>query len=199
MKQTSIVALDAEMLICVGEEKQIGRLSIVNYNRVTLYDSFFKPSKRVKSYLTEFSGLTALNTSRAPTFEDEKAKIAEILKGKTIVGHSLGMDRKVLTLEWESKMQRDISNFPIFKKNSRKVKLKTLSEKFLRLEIQHGRHSSVEDARAALELYKLYRKEIDSYSKDLYFFEKEKEIKKGSIPKLEKVVEKESVPTVDEE
>lgn len=169
------------MLICQGEEKQIGRLSIVNYNRVTLYDSFFKPTKRVKSYLTEFSGLTPLNTSRAPSFESEKSKIEKILKGRVVVGHSLGMDRSVLGIDWGSRFERDISNFPVFKEKGRKVKLKKLAEKFLRMEIQDGRHSSVEDARAALELYKLYRKDIDSYAKDLYFFEKEKEEKRGRM------------------
>jgi RNA exonuclease 4 len=168
-KITPVIALDAEMLICEDNSKQIGRLSIVNFNRVVLYDSFFKPSKRVKNYLTRYSGLTFLNTNRAPLFEEEKEKIEKILKNAVIVGHSLSSDQEVLNIKWNWKQIRDISLFPAFKKGNKKTSLKDMTEKYLEIEIQNGEHSSVEDARAALEVYKLYKREIDEYSRESYF------------------------------
>lgn len=177
--RTPIVALDAEMLICTDNSKQIGRLSIVNYNRVVLYDSFFKPPRRVKNYLTRYSGLTFLNTSRAPAFADEKDTIEKILANAVIVGHSLGSDQQALGLEWSGKRQRDVSLFPGFKRGNKKTSLKELTEKFLEIEIQNGEHSSVEDARAALELYKMYQKEIDGFSRDLYFRSQRKAVAAG--------------------
>lgn len=166
------------MLLCEDNSKQIGRLSIVNFNRVVLYDSFFKPPKRVKNYLTRYSGLTYLNTCKAPLFAEEKNKIHAILKKSIIVGHSLTSDQEVLDIEFDWKRIRDVSLFPAFKKGNKKSSLKDLAEKYLEIEIQNGEHSSVEDARAALELYKMYQKLIDDFSREAFFRLKRKKEKR---------------------
>lgn len=65
---------------------------------------------------------------------------------------------------------RDIAEFSKYQLNGKKTSLKNLSIQFLNINIQNGRHCSIEDARATIELYKLYRPEIDfeykSKSKD---------------------------------
>ena len=49
--------------------------------------------------------------------------------------------------------------------NGGAMSLKKLSEKFLGVKIQGGQHSSVEDARAALALYRIKEQEFESHLK----------------------------------
>lgn len=93
-------------------------------------------------------------------------KIKNLLKNKKIIGHTLDVDIKALGLENIDANLRDISEFSLFKRGKYKESLKNLTDKYLQLNIQGGSHSSVEDARAALELYKLYEKEIEREIKD---------------------------------
>ena len=92
-------------------------------------------------------------------------RINQLLSNKTIIGHSLDIDIKQLNINFPLSRQRDISNFSHFLTTGKKTSLKSLTQKFLNINIQNGRHCSKEDARATLELYKLYKQEIDNEHK----------------------------------
>lgn len=182
-KETPILALDCEMVICEDNQRHLARLSIVNYNRHVIFDEYIKPEKKVKNYLKEITNIDSFKISHSQNFEFYKKKIFKILQNKILVGHTLEKDFEVLGFKAEKMKIRDISGFKLFMEGKFKVKLAKLCERFLKIKIQGGTHSSVEDARAALEMYKLYQREIDLFVKD-EVFKKEKRDKRLGLEEL---------------
>ncbi|KAK6934210.1 Exonuclease, RNase T/DNA polymerase III [Dillenia turbinata] len=86
-------------------------------------------------------------------------KVAELIKGKILVGHALRNDLKALLLSHPKKDVRDTSDYPPFLRNGRRKALRKLATEFLGIEIQNGEHCPIEDARAAMLLYQKNRKE----------------------------------------
>ncbi len=171
-KATSIIAIDCEMVICEDEQSHLARLSVVNFNRHVLFDEIIKPALKVKNYLTSVTNLDSFKIHHARSLKDYEPQLKKLFSNRLVVGHTLDKDIEVLMksgLDLKANKIRDIAIFPYFMKGKFKVALKELSEKFLQIKIQGACHSSVEDARAALELYKLYKKEIDIHIKDLCF------------------------------
>jgi hypothetical protein len=78
-----------------------------------------------------------------------------------LIGHSVDNDFFVLNYEHSKFLIRDTSKFKHFRKNNQPFSLKYLSEKFLNIKIQSDTHDSIEDARAALCLYKIYEEEFE--------------------------------------
>lgn len=165
-KETPVIAIDCEMVICEDQQRHLARVSIVNYNRHVLFDEYIKPTMKITNYLKEVTNLDSIKIGRAMPLSFYKEKLEGIFKDKKIVGHTLESDFKALNFDIREYRVRDISEFSFFKNGKFKESLKNLTSKFLKLGIQGGSHSSVEDARAALELYKLYQKEIDRETKD---------------------------------
>ncbi|KAL4499640.1 hypothetical protein ABPG72_017180 [Tetrahymena utriculariae] len=165
---TPIVAIDCEMVQCEAGQKdgfptqELARVSIVNYNGHVLLDTYVRPQKKIKNYLTKVSGITFTHIKNAPTFPEVKNKIFEILKDKIIVGHSVQHDLTAIKFEpSQDKMTRDISNYKELKESGKKVSLKKMVKQELGITFQEGSHNSIADARAALLIYKKYQKQID--------------------------------------
>ena len=166
---TPIIAIDCEMVVCTDSQKHLARLSIVNFNRHTLFDEFIKPELPVKNYLNHITNIDSFKLQTAHSLAHYLPIIQNIINDKTIVGHTLSSDFEALKIEINERQKRDISEFSFFKNEKFKVGLKDLTDRYLNMKIQDGKHSSVEDARAALELYKLYKQEIDRETKDRFF------------------------------
>jgi RNA exonuclease 4 len=82
---------------------------------------------------------------------------------KIVVGHTVWKDLEVCGLkEWKGwKALVDISEYADFKeKNGKLISLKNLTSRFLSRSIQEGRHSSVEDCVATMDLYRLRKQQI---------------------------------------
>ncbi|EAR87918.3 RNA exonuclease 1 DEDDh 3'-5' exonuclease domain protein (macronuclear) [Tetrahymena thermophila SB210] len=165
---TPIVAIDCEMVQCEASQKdgfptqELARVSIVNYNGHVLLDTYVRPQKKIKNYLTKVSGITFTHIKNAPTYPEVKNKIFEILKDKIIVGHSVQHDLSSIKFEPpKDKMIRDISNYKELKQSGKKVSLKKMVKQELGITFQEGSHDSISDARAALLIYKKYQKQID--------------------------------------
>lgn len=178
-----------------------------------MFDTLVKPCRyhcekpEVLDYREWITGIKAKDLEHAPTFGNIEPIIKKIVKGKTIVGHSVNDDLEILDLhhDYLGLQVRDISEMPIFmlkidkdshsplredppeemllasakkspnssKSSSgskrvasgnyriQKRKLKDLGEEFLNARIQHGHHSSIIDARAALALYRLHYEDIE--------------------------------------
>jgi len=159
------VALDCEM-VGVGPRKlsALGRCSIVDYSGVVLLDIYVQPELPITDYRTKWSGIKKYHMKKAIPFEHAQNLIKEIIKDKIIIGHSLHNDFNVLCLQQYNYKIRDTSTYiPLRIKAQMSTKglvsLKNLTRILLGYNIQIGPHCSVEDAKAAIELYKLVQKE----------------------------------------
>lgn len=83
---------------------------------------------------------------------------------KMLVGHTLHKDLEVTKLtNWKGISQKiDIAEFSSYKEKggSRIISLKRMALSFLNRNIQSGWHSSVQDAVATIDLFKLNKKKI---------------------------------------
>ncbi|KAL7646819.1 UNVERIFIED_CONTAM: hypothetical protein RMT77_002075 [Armadillidium vulgare] len=160
---TKAVAIDCEMVGggLNGEIDILARVSIVNQFGNVLYDKYVKPRELVLDYRTEFSGIRPENLVDAESFEVVQKEVDKILCGKIVVGHGLKNDFQCLYISHPKNMIRDTSKFKPFRKivGRGTPSLKKLCDKILEIKIQSGEHDSIQDARAAMRLYSLHRKE----------------------------------------
>ncbi|KAH6632781.1 ribonuclease H-like domain-containing protein [Chaetomium tenue] len=150
------VGIDCEM-VGVGEGghgDSLARVSVVDFHGKQVYDSFVKPRERVVDWRTHVSGVAPKHMAKARTFDEVQAQIADLLKGRIVVGHDVKHDLRVLELDHPWKMIRDTAKFSGFKKyaNGPKPALRVLAQELLGVEIQTGQHSSIEDARVTMLL-----------------------------------------------
>lgn len=156
------LAIDCEM-VGVGPKDQpaLARCSIVDDVGRIVYDRYVKPNMWIKNYRTRWSGVTWRHLQYAVPYDVAVQDIRSILHGCVVVGHDLRNDFSCLGYSHPAELTRDTSNYQPFKEMSQvpthnKPGLKKLAKIVLNKDIQTSRkgHSSVEDARTAMELYK---------------------------------------------
>lgn len=153
------IAIDCEM-VGVGpnpdKESALARISIVDYNGHQLYDSFVLPKEAVTDYRTHVSGITPQLLRSARTLELVQADVAKLLDGRILVGHAIKNDLNALLLGHPTRYIRDTSKYPPYRALSKGKSpgLKKLAQELLGIAIQGGQHSSVEDARATMLLFR---------------------------------------------
>lgn len=167
---TKHIAMDCEMVgIGDGTESMIARVSIVNHHGACVYDKYVKPTERVVDYRTAVSGIRPHHLEDAEEFVIIQKEVAEILRGRVLVGHSLRNDLAVLYLSHPMRFLRDTSRYKPFRKvvMGNTPSLKKLAAELLGIDIQTGEHNSIEDAKTAMQLYMLYKKkwEVEIRSK----------------------------------
>lgn len=159
------VAMDCEMVGVGGSDERsvLARVSIVNYHGAQVYDSFVRPKEFVTDWRTHVSGVSAKNMATARTFEEVHAEVSDILKDRVLIGHAIKNDLDVLMIGHPKKDIRDTSRFSGFRKyaSGRTPSLKKLAKEVLGVEIQSGQHSSIEDARATMLLFRRNKQEFD--------------------------------------
>ena len=160
------VAMDCEFVGVGldGRQHALARVSLVNYHGHVLLDRYVKPTERVTDYRTFVSGIRPTNLKNALRFVDAQREVAELLNGKTVIGHGLTTDFSVLMLSHPRHLQRDTCKFRKFRAiaEGKTPSLKTLATQILGLQIHDGEHDSVEDARVAMLLYRHHRKEWEN-------------------------------------
>jgi RNA exonuclease 4 len=179
------VALDCEM-VGVGPgglESALARVSAVKWSKEEIIlDTFVKVPVPVTDFRTFVSGVTPsdLESDKAMEFEECREIVQFALKGRVLVGHALSNDLRALNLEHPARDIRDTSTYVPFMHvvepsnrffpgqpagvvdwQWRSRKLKDLARERLGMDIQciGEAHSSVQDARVALRLYRLVREE----------------------------------------
>lgn len=159
------LAMDCEM-VGVGEgghEDMLARVSVVDFHGRQVYDSYVRPRERVVDWRTHVSGVSPRHMAKARTFEEVQAQIAGLLAGRILVGHDVKHDLKVLELTHPPKQIRDTAKFSGFRKygHGPKPALRVLARELLGVEIQSGQHSSIEDARVAMLLFRKHKPAFD--------------------------------------
>lgn len=184
---TDVLAMDCEMVgVGQGNKSALGRVTVVNKWRNVIYDEFVRPVEHVVDFRTHISGIRPRDLRKAKDFRVVQKKVAELIKGRILVGHALHNDLKALLLTHPKKDLRDTSEFQPFLKEGRRKALRHLAAEVLGVEIQNGEHCPVDDARAAMLLYSKHRKEWERSVKDqLRLKEKQKKRKQRKKPKAD--------------
>ncbi|KAJ3063763.1 3'-5' exonuclease, partial [Rhizoclosmatium hyalinum] len=165
------LAIDCEMVGVGhhGEQSALARVSIVNFHGHPLLDTYVIPQERVTDYRTHVSGITPelLDPRKTPNvmkFDEVQKLVSDLIQDKIVVGHAIKNDFQALLLDHPRRLVRDTSEFKQFKAmaRGRKPALRKLAKQILNLDIQSGEHSSVEDARVTMMIYKKYRTEWES-------------------------------------
>jgi len=164
-----VLSMDCEMVGVGpgGKESALARVSIVDARGGVVLDTHVVVAEPVTDYRTWVSGILPHHVAaRSPTANSYSATqgcVAELLKGRILVGHAVQNDLRSLMLDHPRRATRDTSNW--YKKHGhggRKVvgrrlppALRKLATTVLGMEgFQKGEHDSVGDARVALALYK---------------------------------------------
>jgi RNA exonuclease 4 len=179
------LAMDCEMVGTVSGQSVAARVVLVDWKGRKVYDSYCRPIEAVSDYRTFVSGVTADHLANAPSAEQVVQVVSEILHDKILVGHGLDNDLKALGLTHPWNMTRDTAYYQPFMRlldthhpataavahhqhhhqhqHQQPVwgprKLKDLAKEKLQRDIQVAgvSHCPVEDAAAALDLYKSHR------------------------------------------
>ena len=153
------IAIDCEM-VGIGPQPDttcaLARVSVVDFHGVQLYDSFVLPRERVTDYRTHVSGITPRLLRQARSFDEVQQEVAKLLKGRILIGHHLRHDLEALLLGHPRQDIRDTSRYPPYRAiaGGRTPALRRLAMDILGVEIQSAEHSSLEDARAAMALFR---------------------------------------------
>ena len=165
-KMGKYVAMDCEMVGVgpQGSRSVLARVSLVNYHGHVLLDEYVKPMETVTDYRSWVSGIHPHHLRDASDFKLVQNKVFSILKGKIVVGHAIKHDLDVLMLDHPRTDIRDTSTYLPFKKyaKGRRPALKKLASALLGIDIQGGEHSSVEDAKVTMMLFKKVKTEWEN-------------------------------------
>ncbi|XP_077645472.1 interferon-stimulated 20 kDa exonuclease-like 2 [Lonchura striata] len=167
-----LVAMDCEMVGTGpgGRTSALARCSIVGYGGDVLYDRYVRPEAPIVDYRTRWSGIRRQHMNGAVPFRRAQQEVLRILAGKVVVGHAIHNDFKALHYCHPRALTRDTAQIPLLNRRAGfpenvAVSLKRLTKALLNQDIQVGKsgHSSVEDARATMELYKVVEEEWEQH------------------------------------
>lgn len=172
-KRDLYFALDCEM-VGVGPDglsSAVARVSIVNWDNQVILDTYVEVPVPVTDYRTHVSGITPEHLKprlghSLMTFSEVRETVQTILRGKILIGHGLENDLKALGLYHPWCDIRDSATYSYYMREHRDPmtdcitlvpkKLRDLAWDILKRQIQDpgAPHSPIEDAIAALDLYK---------------------------------------------
>jgi RNA exonuclease 4 len=167
---TRVLAVDCEMVGVGpgGARSSLARVCIVNDAGSVLLDTMVAQRERVTDWRTRVSGITRGCLVGAPPPDVVRARVASLVQGRILVGHAITHDLTALLLGHPRALIRDTARFPPLMRATapgrrpKPRKLRDLAAEHLGLAIQDGAHSPVDDARAALYLYKRFRKQWEA-------------------------------------
>jgi RNA exonuclease 4 len=159
------IAIDCEMVGVGpgGHESVLARISIVDFHGRQIYDSYVKTKERVTDWRTPVSGISRKEMRFARDFEEVQQEMSDLLKDRVLIGHDIRHDLEALKLSHPPRDIRDTSKYQAFKKHAhgRKPALRILAQSLLGVDIQGGAHSSLEDARVTMLLFRKNKSGFD--------------------------------------
>lgn len=182
-KPGTLVAIDAEFVMLKAEHLEIhydgykklikpkqlslARISVLRENGVPFIDDYIVHTSDIYDYLTNFSGIEEndldlkLSTKNLVTLQTAYRKLWLLLNlGVVFVGHGLYNDFRTINLQVPQTQIRDTAAIYYKSDFKRQLSLKFLAYVTLKEKVQMGNHNSIEDALAALLLFKEYERLI---------------------------------------
>jgi RNA exonuclease 4 len=185
---TEKVAIDCEMMRSnIGQV--LGRVSLVNYECETIFDTFVCYPKPINITNTDenSSGINWHDIdpqNGAQPFPQVQAQLLELLRDRIVIGHDIQKDIKAISMDLPSHILRlqcvaarltpitfnmtvrDTQKHSMFRHYANHgahqgPSLKNLAREVLGRQIKQGRVSSVEDAVATMEVYRTAEVDID--------------------------------------
>lgn len=180
MKRRDIYfALDCEM-VGVGKEgldSALARISIVNWDNEIVLDTYVKVDQPVTDYRTFVSGIRPeqIESESAMPLHEVQQVVTSILQGKILIGHGLKNDLAVTGIHHPWCDIRDTATYVPFMRTQesrsaedqstlcpRKLKDLVFEKLGNHIQVMGKAHSPVEDAIAAMDLYKSVRSEWET-------------------------------------
>ncbi|KAI1765365.1 ribonuclease H-like domain-containing protein [Hypoxylon sp. FL1150] len=179
------LGLDCEMVGVgpEGRESVLARVSIVDFHGRQVYDSFVQPREHVTDWRTHITGITSKTLAAARSFDEVQVAVADLLRNRIIVGHDVRHDLAVLQLSHPTGQIRDTARFAGYRRygHGPKPALRVLAREVLGVEIQTGHHSSIEDARVAMLLFRRKKSDFDVQHASRYGLPTEKTIASEAV------------------
>jgi RNA exonuclease 1 len=163
---SQMFGLDCEMVRSINAENELARVSIVDENCESVYETLVRPDSKIVNYLTQWSGITKeMMASATKTLKEVQEDVCNLLPPDAIlVGQSLNCDLNAMKLMHPYVIDTSII-YNMTGVRNRKSKLQLLAKHFLGESIQADEkgHSSIEDSTTCMKLAKL------KLSKNIYF------------------------------
>ncbi|KAL6310134.1 ribonuclease H-like domain-containing protein [Sparassis latifolia] len=144
-----------------GSTPALARIAIVDYRGQIVYCEYVKPDVQVSDYRTATTGIEASHldiANGAKPFTEVQQHVANLIRGKVLVGHSIWHDLSVLGIPHPAVATRDVALYQPFRNALRSpnqvVGLQTLMWHLMRRRCQDGKVCALENARAGLDLYR---------------------------------------------
>jgi len=173
-EKSNFVALDCEMVGVgpFGNKSALARVCLIDSDHSILLDTYVKIEEPITDYRTYVSGIQEDDISHGLSLSLVRNLVLGMIQDKILVGHGLKCDLKALDIIHPWYKIRDSTKFPAYtytkgveQKNPRARKLRDLAKEHLNITIQEGIHCPIEDATAALELYKLNHRKWENLVK----------------------------------
>ncbi|XP_020801620.1 putative RNA exonuclease NEF-sp [Drosophila serrata] len=156
--RSPMFGVDCEMCRTVAGLNELTRISIVDEQYKTVYETLVMPDNRISDYLTQYSGITEDIMKKVTKRLDQvQTEVSALLPPDAIlVGQSLNSDLNAMRMMHPYVIDTSVC-FNISGVRRRKSKLKHLAQTFLQETIQDNKegHDSIEDSRATLKLVKM--------------------------------------------
>ncbi|KAH8305214.1 hypothetical protein KR018_003402 [Drosophila ironensis] len=156
--RSPMYGVDCEMCRTVAGVNELTRISIVDEQYRTVYETLVMPDNRITDYLTQYSGITEdIMKKVTKQLKEVQREVSALLPPDAIlVGQSLNSDLNAMRMMHPYVIDTSVC-FNISGVRRRKSKLKHLAQTFLKETIQENTdgHDSIEDSRATLKLVKM--------------------------------------------
>ena len=171
-QEAKYIAMDCEFVGIgpYGHKSALARVSLVDYNNAIILDTYVQVDEPITDYRTFVSGIESHHLNEGAMESKQCIELVKrLLQGKILVGHGLKNDLGVMNIQHPWYDTRDTAKYEPFMKKAKKNapptsmpnprKLKDLAlTKLDRVIQKEGEpHCSIEDAIAALDLYKKAR------------------------------------------
>ncbi|EJF66937.1 ribonuclease H-like domain-containing protein [Dichomitus squalens] len=153
-----------------GGTPMIARVAIVDYRGHDVFSTYVLPTNPVTDYRTSTTGIQPEDLQpggwSALPWKEVQARVAQLIRDKIIVGHTLWQDLSVLGIRHPAVATRDVALYQPFRNALRStnhvIGLPTLMWQLMRRRVQETHVCPLENARAALDLYRSHSEEWEA-------------------------------------